>query len=124
MKGLAVLPHKYSGFTLVEMMVVLSIVAILMAFAVPSMVEMTQRSDLKRASGALFEALNTARTEAIKRGSDVSLCASSDGRHCDGDWQSWIVFPGTVPAATVPVPVDGPGFSARCQRHSPKCCDV
>ena len=92
------------GLTLVELLVVLSIVSILMAFAVPSMVDMTQRSHLQRYTSALNESIQQARTAAINGGDSVSLCASSDGVHCDSTWSGWIVFQGTPPASTVAAP--------------------
>ncbi|MCI5107094.1 MAG: GspH/FimT family protein [Pseudomonadales bacterium] len=42
----------------------------------------------------MLTTLNLARSEAIKRGQDVSICASDDGADCDEDaWsEGWIVF--------------------------------
>lgn len=96
--------RKFSpGFTIIELMVVLAIVSILLALAVPSMVDMRQRSDVVRFSSALQESLNSARMQAINGGDEVSVCASSDGQHCDGTWGGWLVFQGDVPATTVPI---------------------
>lgn len=81
-----------SGFTLVEMMVALAIAAILLAIAVPSYSGSQLNSQLRASANDLIGSINFARSEAIKGGTVVTLCASSDGENCGGAWnQGWVV---------------------------------
>jgi len=86
---------KYSGFTLIELMITLIIVGILLAVGVPSLKSFMQGNQLIAASNELVSALHVARSEAIKLNSRVSICESSDGATCSntGSWKNgWIVF--------------------------------
>lgn len=61
------------GFTLVEMMVTVAIVAILAALAVPSFNYLIANAQIKTASQAILDGLHLARAEAIRRNERVSL---------------------------------------------------
>lgn len=67
--------HKQElyGFSLIEAMVVVAIIGILAAIAVPSYQSMIERNRLKEAAEALKSDMQFARTEAIKRSSDLRL---------------------------------------------------
>ena len=83
------------GFTLVELMVTLTIAAILLTMAVPSFSEFVKNNRLVTQTNDLVTTLNLARSEAIKRGDRVTVCKSSDQLSCSGSgsWdQGWIVF--------------------------------
>ena len=56
-----------------EVMVVLSIVALLLAFGVPSFREFVARSRLDGAAQELMTALQFARSEATRRGAQITL---------------------------------------------------
>ncbi|MHB1054096.1 MAG: GspH/FimT family pseudopilin [Thiobacillus sp.] len=81
------------GFTLIELMVTISILAILLMIAVPSFIEVTLGSKLGAYANNLAASAHLARSEAIKRNAVVTLCVSSNGTSCaSGGWeQGWIV---------------------------------
>ncbi|MBC7573164.1 MAG: GspH/FimT family pseudopilin [Herminiimonas sp.] len=84
-----------NGITMVESMVVLAITGILTMIATPSFVGTTQRFRVLGETNLLLTSMTFARSEAIKRGIPVTMCASSDGTSCLGTatWQTgWIVF--------------------------------
>lgn len=91
--------HRASqGVTLVELMVGLAVMALLMMVAVPSFQSTIASSRVTTVTNDLVGTLASARTEAIRRGVRVTVCASADGASCatSGDWsQGWIVFTDT-----------------------------
>ena len=87
--------RRLRGFTLVELLMTLAVVAVLVTFAVPSFHSMLDSGKLTTASNALLSSIQLARSEAIRRGGRVVLCKSSDGLACAerGGWeQGWMVF--------------------------------
>lgn len=83
------------GFTLIELMIVVTLVSILLVIAIPSFRELIQRNRVAGEINSFVSDLQFARSEAIKRGQPVSLCASADGSTCLGanTWnRGWIVF--------------------------------
>lgn len=82
------------GFTLIEMMVTIAVMAILLMIAVPSFQEATLGSKLGSYANSLVAGAHLARSEAIKRNEVVTLCVSSNGTSCGtGGWeQGWIVL--------------------------------
>lgn len=98
------------GFTLLEMMVTLAIAAILVTLAVPSFNEAMLGSKLNTQANNFVASAQLARSEAIKRNTAVTLCASSTGSTCTGAWSDgWIVLAsdGTVLFRQIPL---APGF--------------
>jgi type IV fimbrial biogenesis protein FimT len=86
-------PH--GGFTLIEMMVTLAVAATLLSAAAPSFVALIDDNRAAGAANDVLASLQFARSEAVKRAADVTLCPSSDGAGCsDGtDWKNgWIIF--------------------------------
>lgn len=67
---------RCSGFTLLELMIVVVIVAIFASLAGPSFVEFTAAQRERNAASALYDSLLLARAEAIKRNTTVSLTTS------------------------------------------------
>jgi type IV fimbrial biogenesis protein FimT len=86
---------KQTGFTLVELMVTLFIVAILAGVGVPALKTFMRSNQLVAASNELVSALHVARSESIKLNKKVTVCVSSNGITClnNEKWQKgWIVF--------------------------------
>ncbi len=78
---------KSAGFTLIEAMVAIGMVAILVAVGVPSLQTMLQNNQQNTRINELVAFIKFARTEAVKRGGRVTLCASSNMTSCNAD--SW-----------------------------------
>ena len=87
---------KQTGFTLIELMVTLAVVAIVAGIAAPSFSDMMQDNRLITSSNELLGGIALTRSEAIKRGERVVICQSSNSTSCGGNssnWhQGWIVF--------------------------------
>lgn len=86
------------GLTLIDLVITMSVGAIVMSAAVPSYNTMTMNNRRAAAVNGLVADLNLARSEAVKRGTSVSVCKSSDGQSCNTStlaraWsQGWIIF--------------------------------
>ena len=72
------------GFSLIEMMVVISIVAILAAIAIPSFQSIIRNQRIKNSSYEMFTSLMVARSEAIKRNTDITVAPVTAGSWKDG----------------------------------------
>jgi len=84
---------KNSGFTLLELMIVLAVVSILVMIAIPSMTTFTQNDRLTTNINTLVGHLAYARSEAVKTSQQVSICSSNDAATCSGGWDDgWIVY--------------------------------
>ena len=90
--------HTQTGLTLVELVVTLTVVAILASVATPSLRDMLTNNRLTAANNQLVSAVNYARAEAVKRVYNVVLCVrNGDGSGCtansgDSYESGWIVF--------------------------------
>jgi len=89
---------RHLGFTLIEMMVTLTVLVILSMIAVPSFRDASLSSQLRSSANDFMASANFARSEAIKRGTAVTMCVSVDGSSCAaGGWeQGWIISSGTT----------------------------
>jgi|GEM_PF-762637 len=74
------------GFTLIEVLVVMAISAILLAVGVPMFSGAIASIRASESANSMVASLELARTEAIRRGTTVSLCrvTSADPTACDG----------------------------------------
>jgi type IV fimbrial biogenesis protein FimT len=68
---------KYSrGFTLIELMVIIVLVAILAAYSVSGFQNLIMKNRVSAHTSALLADLNFARSEAITRGRDIAMVSS------------------------------------------------
>lgn len=72
-------PQRIGGFTLIELMVVLSIIAIMAALAAPTLGQQLANFRVRSAADSIVTGLNTARAEAARRNSVVSLTLNTNG---------------------------------------------
>lgn len=98
---------QQSGFTLIELIVVLAFAAIIMTFAIPNFNTAIRNNRLSTQANDLVSALNLARSEAVTRGDRVTVCRSLNGTSCNtsaGNWEDgWIVFHDPLASGTVGV---------------------
>lgn len=83
------------GFTLVELSVTLSILALMVAISLPSMREFRARQQAKAVTNLLMSHLASARMTAISHNVPVVVCPSDGGGTCrqDTDWGGhWLSF--------------------------------
>lgn len=69
------------GFTLVELLVTLAVIAVLTVIAVPSFKTITLSNRLSTAADGVVAAIQTARLEAIKRNADAQFCSNSSSNN-------------------------------------------
>jgi type IV fimbrial biogenesis protein FimT len=91
--------QRTSGFTLIEALVVLSIIIVTSAIVIPGMSGFIFDSRVSGNVNEFIGAVTLARTEAVKRGGLVTVCISSNADQpaatCSGgnDWAAgWIVY--------------------------------
>ncbi len=87
-------PESQSGFTLIELMVTLSVAAILATLST-GFSSLSQRNQLTTALNTLVTDMNYTRSEAIKSGDEMVICISTDGENCSrgDDWRlGWIIY--------------------------------
>ncbi|MCP4766165.1 MAG: hypothetical protein GY875_07820 [Gammaproteobacteria bacterium] len=84
------------GFTLLELIIIIGILGMTMAFAAPGLATMIKNNRLSGSVNDFVAALQYAKAEAASRVNPVSLCKKNPaGTACvgGGDWQQgWIVF--------------------------------
>ena len=100
--------HKsQTGFTLIELMIVVLIVSVIAAIGGPILADTVKNNRVRTQADRILTTLNLTRSEAVKRNQPVSICRSSDGATCTGDWvDGWIVFTNSDGDDTVDAGVD------------------
>jgi type IV fimbrial biogenesis protein FimT len=86
------------GFTLVELMVVIAIMGVLMAIALPDFVRSTRQIQLSHQAKEMQTAIGLTRNEAMRRGQVVVMCRANTGLSAcltsgSPEWQGgWLIF--------------------------------
>ncbi len=88
---------KQTGFTILELMVVLAIAGIVSSIAYPNLRDSLRKSRIQSETAHLLGDLMFARSEAVKLNRNVAVCKSTDGAACAVNnttfWDAgWIVF--------------------------------
>lgn len=87
-----------NGFTMIELVVAMGILAILVALAAPSFTSVINNNRLSSSANELLTTLQYARGEAVRRNSNVVICrndAPDTGATCNtaaGAWLGWMSF--------------------------------
>jgi type IV fimbrial biogenesis protein FimT len=90
--------QKKAGFTLVEVMIVIAIIGIIAAMAVPSYQDMIERNRLKQAAEGLKSDLQWMRTETIKKSCNLQASFTNGAT-----WSYQIFIPPAVAGTTCAV---------------------
>lgn len=82
-----------SGFTLVEMMVTVAVLAIVLTIGIPQFQNIIQGNRATSIANDLLGHLQLARSEAVRRARTITFCPSNDGQNCSGsDWSiGWLL---------------------------------
>jgi type IV fimbrial biogenesis protein FimT len=106
-RGLALVrgPGLVRGFTLLELMVTVSLAAIILGLGIPNLTQFIRNNRMTSAANDMLAAIHTARTEGVKRRAFTSFCFTDDpgaaAPTCANAGRGWIVFVDDVdPAAT------------------------
>lgn len=88
------LSHRAKGFTIIELLIVLTIVGIFGMIAVPGFLQTIQDNRLTAQANDMLGALYFARSEAIKLNDDVQLCRSNNQTSCTASSYAdgWIIW--------------------------------
>lgn len=102
---------RQRGFSLIELMVTVAVVAIVVAIGLPSFQGSLRSNRVATASNELAASLALARSEALRSPGGAGICGTTDGTTCSADWGvGWIVW----------TDIDGngtPGTGDRILRH-------
>ncbi|WP_417788109.1 GspH/FimT family pseudopilin [Stutzerimonas xanthomarina] len=81
---------NYRGFTLIELMVTIAVLAIMIAIAVPSFTSLIHNNRTTSLHHEILGAIQLARSEAVKRRKDVVICRTENQNAC-ADGTNWAV---------------------------------
>ena len=92
-----------NGFTLLELLVAITVSTILLTIGVPSFLRMVAENERVSYSADLYSALNYARSEAIARNVQVVICKSDSETQCNtsASWSDgWVIYANTNGSVT------------------------
>lgn len=92
-------PAASNGFTVIELMVVVAVVALITSLALPSLSDFVQRFQIDRFAASLRGTINNARQNALRTGLETVVCkrvqsqnTCNTGNPNTGFERGWIVF--------------------------------
>ncbi|QSP96129.1 GspH/FimT family pseudopilin [Marinobacter salinisoli] len=84
-------PNFSAGFTLVELVLTLAILAIITVYALPSMERLVKKGRQHSSVSELIALINLARNTAITERVSVTLCPITANNKCGSDWTEPLV---------------------------------
>jgi type IV fimbrial biogenesis protein FimT len=82
----------HRGFTLVELLVVVTIAMLLARWSLAAFTEMRRNAEITAVSNAMLGILETGRDLALARRARVVLCPSIDSQHCQERWTDDLIL--------------------------------
>ena len=82
--------NRNQGFTLIELIITLSILGIVVAIAIPVVDETIARSRREALKDEVERILHNARAQAIIQRRTVEVCGTGDGKNCSANWAATI----------------------------------
>lgn len=110
---------RSGGFTLIELMVTVALVAVLLGLAVPSFARLVASNRLTTQTNEFTGMLHLARLEAIRRGQSIAIRADGGDINFDTGWKLFTdldadgAAPGTVTATDGTVIRESGAFAGR-----------
>lgn len=82
---------KTKGFTLMDLLIVISIFSIVLFAGMPGLTQLVEKEKVGASSRTVQQALALAREAAVLANMPVSICTSMDGMVCEKKWGSQLV---------------------------------
>lgn len=104
-------PQAMRGFSVIELMIGVAVLAVLVALAVPSLTSVINSNRLAAQANEFVTAVQFARSEAVRLNTAVSVCKSDDGAACSADagpWEGWITSVDATGEVLRSYAIDGP----------------
>ncbi|MEQ7894505.1 GspH/FimT family pseudopilin [Xanthomonas arboricola] len=79
------------GFTLIELMVTVAVLAITAAIAYPSFQGVVRSNRVAASNNEMMALLTLSRSEAIRNGQGSGICGSANGTACNGSWSAGVM---------------------------------
>ena len=83
---------KSIGFTLMEVLLVITLIGMIAAFAIPSYQSFYEKQNAELTKMQLLRAIEFARSSALIQQEPVTLCGSSDLETCSGQWEKCLLI--------------------------------
>jgi len=80
------LTQNAKGFTLIELMVALLLIALIATYAIPSLREVQTRHTRENDIHGILTALRYARKQSVLQGADLEVCPVGTNSLCSEDW--------------------------------------
>lgn len=109
--------RQNSGFTLVELLVAITVLGVLLSLATPGFQSIMQDTRQVKSYNNLAGVLRFARSEAIKRSVAISVCPRATNSTCGTDWSQGMIVFDDATANGLPGVMDGTDSVVRVSNH-------